>query len=178
MHVTLTPACNYSFRSYLYGCWLLLGPVEIKLFPHSIWCLSQCPRIGSSMLYYCQLYVSQTSLMAKIASDWVCRFKGAPLNFFGNAQGHNSTIVLFQTDYSIFYLFLLQTCFRSTFILLTPSRFRIIYLGQMLEFLPQSYSTWCWTTSNITTFHSFISQVLLLQSWSPRMDERWYGENL
>jgi hypothetical protein len=44
--------------------------------------------------------------------------------------------------------------------------------------LPQGYSAWCWTTSNTTTFHSFIFQVLLLKSWSPRMYRRSYGERL
>jgi hypothetical protein len=88
------------------------------------------------------------------------------------------TIVLFQTNHSIFYPLFLQTCFWSTFILLTPSRFRILYLDRMLEFLPQGYSIWCRTTSNTTKFHSFISQVLILKSWSVRMDKRLYGERL
>jgi hypothetical protein len=59
--------------SKVVGCWLLLGPIETELFPHSIWCSSQCPRIGSSMLYHCRLHVSQTSCTAKIASNRACR---------------------------------------------------------------------------------------------------------
>jgi hypothetical protein len=52
-----------------------------------------------------------------------------------------------------FYPFLLQTRFWSTFSLLTSSRFQILYLDCMLEFLPLSYSTWCWITLNTTKFH-------------------------
>jgi hypothetical protein len=48
-----------------------------------------------------------------------------------------------------------QTCFRSTFILLTHSRFRILYLDRMPEFLLQGYFTWCWTTWNTIKVHSF-----------------------
>jgi hypothetical protein len=66
-------------------------------------------------------------------------------------------------NHSIFYPFLLQTCFRSTFILLTPSRLWILCLDRMPEFLPGGYSTWSWTTSSRRKFHSFISQVLLLK---------------
>jgi hypothetical protein len=46
---------------------------------------------------------------------------------------------------------------KSTSILLTPSRFRILYFDGMPEFWLQDYSTWCWTTSNATNFLSFIS---------------------
>jgi hypothetical protein len=76
IHVTLIPSCNYSFTSYLQGCWLLLGPIKILLFPHFIWCSSHCPRIGSSMLYHCRLYVSHASLMAETASNWAYRYQG------------------------------------------------------------------------------------------------------
>jgi hypothetical protein len=104
--------------------------------------------------------------------------RGTPWCFFRNASGHNSTTVLFQTNHSIFYPFLLQSCFRSTFILLRPSRFRILYLDRRLEFLPLGYSTWCWTASNTTKLHSFISQVRLLKYWSPCMDKWLYSERL
>jgi hypothetical protein len=114
----------------------------------------------------------------KLLRTGLARIRGAPRCFFGNAEDNNSTIVLFQTDHSTVYPFLLQTCFRSTFILLTPFRIRVIYLDRMAEFLPHGYLTWCWTTSSTTQFHSFISQVLLLRSWSPRMDKRSYGERL
>jgi hypothetical protein len=51
-------------------------PIAIQLFPHSVWCSSQCPRIGPSMLYCCLLCAGQMSLMAKIASNWPCRYSG------------------------------------------------------------------------------------------------------
>jgi hypothetical protein len=85
---------------------------------------------------------------------------------------------LVSTVTRFFAPFLLQTCFRSTFILLTPPRFRILYLDQMPEFLPQGHLTWSWTTSNATKFHSFISQVLLLKSCLSHMDKRSSGERL
>jgi hypothetical protein len=68
--------------------------------------------------------------------------RGTQWCFFGNAEGYNSTIVSFQRNHSIFDPFLLQTCFRSTFILLTPSSFRILCLDRMPEFLPQGYLNW------------------------------------
>jgi hypothetical protein len=67
--------------------------------------------------------------------------------FFGDASRHIWTISLFQTDHSVFYYLLIQMCSRSTFILLAPSHFRILYFDGMPEFLPQNYSTWCWITS-------------------------------
>jgi hypothetical protein len=70
-------AITFSYPTFkIIDCCLLIGPIEIKLFPGSIWCSSQCPGIGSSMLYHCRLYVSQRSLIAKIASNWDCRYQG------------------------------------------------------------------------------------------------------
>jgi hypothetical protein len=73
---------------------LLLGLIEISLFPHSIWCSSQFCRIGSSMQYHCRLYVGQTSLTAKIASNWACRYEKHSLmllsEHFGTQFNHCS----------------------------------------------------------------------------------------
>jgi hypothetical protein len=159
-------------------CWLLFGPIEIEWFPHSIWWPSQCPRIGSSMLYHCRLHVNQTSLMIKIASNWACRYYRHSAMLLRKRLG----IQLYNRSVPGKLFNLLPhsppDVLRSIFILLTPSRFRILYLYRMPEFLFQGYSTWCWTTLNITKFHSFISHVFVLKSWSPRMDKQSYGERL
>jgi hypothetical protein len=167
---------TYSFISGLWGRWLLLGPIEISLFRGSIWCSSRCPRIGSSMLYHCRLDVGQTSLMAKMASPWVCI-----------SYGHSVMLLLERLGTQF------NTCFVPEsslgFLPLSPpdvfridihffNTFRILYLDRMPELLSHGYSTWCWTISNTIKRHSFISQVLLLQSWSPRMGKRSYGERL
>jgi hypothetical protein len=61
--------------------------------------------------------------------------------FLGTLRDTIRQLFYFQTDHSIVYRFLLQTCFRSTFIFLIPSSLRILYLDRMPEFLPQGYST-------------------------------------